>query len=50
MEPSIAEDQVVYIKQIRMYARITKKHSWFGGAMSIEKSSGFLTVYAGEIW
>jgi len=27
-----------------MYAYVKKEHSWFGGAMSIEKNSGFLTV------
>jgi len=40
----IMEDQNIYIKQLGMYARIKKKRSWFGGVMSIERSSGFLTV------
>ncbi|KAH0945019.1 hypothetical protein HN011_005493 [Eciton burchellii] len=44
--PAIMEDQKIHIKQLGMHAHIKKEHSWFGGAMSIERSSGFLTVCA----
>lgn len=44
IEPAVIEDEYtpVYVLQ----GRIMKEHSWFGGAMSIERSSGFLTVCA----
>ncbi|XP_011336748.1 integrin alpha-PS3 isoform X2 [Ooceraea biroi] len=44
IEP-IIEDKAMYISQ-RLSGHINNEHSWFGGAMSIEKSSGFLTVCA----
>lgn len=44
IEPSVVEDEYVPIYMLR--GRVMKEHSWFGGAMSIERSAGFLTVYA----
>lgn len=45
IKPTLIEDEELYISQLNMRAYIKKEHSWFGGAMSIEKNSGFLTVY-----
>lgn len=45
IRPTVLEDEELYIHQINMHARVKKKYSWFGAAMSIEKNSGFLTVY-----
>jgi len=39
------KDEEVYIDQLKRHVYVKKEHSWFGGAMSIEKYSGFLTVY-----
>lgn len=44
IEPILMKDEEIYIRQLDLRARIKKKHSWFGGAMSIERSSGFFTV------
>lgn len=44
IESTVLEDEKVYIRQIGMRAYLTNDHSWFGGAMSIERYSGFLTV------
>ncbi|KAL6443318.1 hypothetical protein ACFW04_002895 [Cataglyphis niger] len=46
IEPAVIKDEEIYIYQLDMRGRIKKKQSWFGGAMSIEKSSGFLTICA----
>ncbi|TGZ45907.1 Metalloendopeptidase mitochondrial [Temnothorax longispinosus] len=45
IRPTIsAKDEELYIRQLNMRAYVKKEHSWFGGAMSVEKNSGFLTV------
>lgn len=44
IEPSVIENEYVPIYMLR--GGVMKEHSWFGGAMSIERSIGFLTVYA----
>ncbi|XP_071576859.1 uncharacterized protein [Temnothorax nylanderi] len=48
VRPTIsAKDEVLYyIRQLNMRAYVKKEHSWFGGAMSVEKNSGFLTICA----
>ncbi|XP_029667439.1 integrin alpha-4-like isoform X1 [Formica exsecta] len=46
IEPTVIKDEEIYIHQLDMRGRIRKKQSWFGGAMSIERSSGFLTICA----
>ncbi|XP_020292418.1 integrin alpha-PS3-like isoform X2 [Pseudomyrmex gracilis] len=46
IESTVLEDEKVYIRQIGMRAYLTNDHSWFGGAMSIERYSGFLTICA----
>lgn len=45
IRPTFVEDEILYIHQLKMRAYIKKEHSWFGAAMSIERNSGFLTVY-----
>ena len=45
IEPIFMKDEEVYVDQLKRHVYIKKEHSWFGGAMSIEKYSGFLTVY-----
>jgi len=49
IKPTFTEDEELYIHQINMHAYVKKEHSWFGGAMSIEKNNGFLTVYMKDI-
>jgi len=49
IKPISTEDEKLYIHQIDTYAYVKKEHSWFGGAMSIEKNSGFLTVYTKDM-
>lgn len=44
IEPAVIKDEEIYIRQLSRRGRIRKKQSWFGGAMSIERNSGFLTV------
>lgn len=44
IEPAVIKDEEIYIRQLGLRAQIKKKHSWFGGAMSIERSGGFFTV------
>ncbi|XP_072751774.1 integrin alpha-9 isoform X2 [Anoplolepis gracilipes] len=46
IEPAVIKDEEIYIRQLGMRGYIKKKQSWFGGAMSIERSSGFLTICA----
>ncbi|XP_071627981.1 integrin alpha-5-like [Temnothorax longispinosus] len=47
IRPTIsAKDEELYIRQLNMRAYVKKEHSWFGGAMSVEKNSGFLTICA----
>ncbi|KAG5327232.1 ITA3 protein, partial [Pseudoatta argentina] len=40
------KDEEVYVDQLKRHVYVKKEHSWFGGAMSIEKYSGFLTICA----
>ncbi|XP_032681559.1 integrin alpha-PS3-like isoform X2 [Odontomachus brunneus] len=44
IEPAVFEDE--YAPVYNLQGRIMKEHSWFGGAMSIERNSGFLTICA----
>lgn len=44
IEPTVIKDEEIYIRLIGLFASVKKAHSWFGSAMSIERSSGFLTV------
>ncbi|XP_011863449.1 PREDICTED: integrin alpha-PS3-like isoform X2 [Vollenhovia emeryi] len=46
IRPNIVENEKIYIHQINTAAYAKKEHSWFGGAMSIERKSDFLTVCA----
>ncbi|XP_018358282.1 PREDICTED: integrin alpha-PS3-like isoform X1 [Trachymyrmex cornetzi] len=43
------KDEEVYVDQLNRHVYVKKEHSWFGGAMSIEKYSGFLTICAPRI-
>ncbi|KAG5336226.1 ITAM protein, partial [Acromyrmex heyeri] len=45
IKPTFIKDEEVYVDQLKRHVYVKKEHSWFGGAMSIEKYSGFLTVY-----
>lgn len=45
IEPDVIEDQEIFLQQLNRHGHVWKKHSWFGGAMSIDRNSGFLTVY-----
>ena len=45
IKPTFMKDEEVYVDQLKRHVYVKKEHSWFGGAMSIEKYSGFLTVY-----
>lgn len=47
VEPAVIEDERVVNSNINML--IYKKRSWFGAAMSIERNSGFITVYIYKI-
>ncbi|KYN30945.1 Integrin alpha-PS3 [Trachymyrmex septentrionalis] len=49
IEPTFMKDEEVYVDQLKRHVYIKKEHSWFGGAMSIEKYSGFLTVCAPRV-
>ncbi|XP_018304279.1 integrin alpha-8 [Mycetomoellerius zeteki] len=46
IKPTFMKDEEVYINQLKRHVYVKKEHSWFGGAMSIEKYSGFLTICA----
>ncbi|KYM88635.1 Integrin alpha-PS3 [Atta colombica] len=49
IKPTFMKDEEVYVDQLKRHVYVKKKHSWFGGAMSIEKYSGFLTICAPRI-
>ncbi|KAG5330741.1 ITA9 protein, partial [Acromyrmex charruanus] len=46
IKPTFMKDEEVYVDQLKRHVYVKKEHSWFGGAMSIEKYSGFLTICA----
>ncbi|XP_011255360.1 integrin alpha-9 [Camponotus floridanus] len=46
IEPAVIKNEEIYIRQLKTRGLIRKKQSWFGGAMSIERDSGFLTICA----
>ncbi|XP_018399144.1 PREDICTED: integrin alpha-9-like [Cyphomyrmex costatus] len=46
IKPTLMKDEELYVNQLERHVYVKKEHSWFGGAMSIEKYSGFLTVCA----
>ncbi|XP_011057896.1 PREDICTED: integrin alpha-PS3-like [Acromyrmex echinatior] len=49
IKPTFMKDEEVYVDQLKRHVYVKKEHAWFGGAMSIEKYSGFLTICAPRI-
>ncbi|XP_014481090.1 PREDICTED: integrin alpha-9-like [Dinoponera quadriceps] len=46
IEPAIVEDERIAIKSYNLNGRVIKDHSWFGAAISVEKTSNYLTICA----
>ncbi|XP_054005734.1 integrin alpha-8-like isoform X2 [Hylaeus anthracinus] len=46
IKPKEIVNEEVYVEQLKMNVYIKKQHGWFGSAMAMDRSNGFLTVCA----